>query len=96
MIIMSYIVYVRIYAISCSAFMHRGILCRCADIQSGLLKAGSYEKYKAVRVADQEVSVMCPKGVVTKPEDVVFVVNKFGKLQVTGRGNDEAQPQPHP
>ena len=66
------------------------ILFRCADIQQGLIKDGRYEKYKASRLIEglNDVSVLCPKGIVTKPEDIAFVINKLGQFQLVDSNHD--------
>ena len=66
---------------------------RCAEIQADLIKNGSYERFKAVRITDREVSLTCPKGIVTKHEEIVFVINRFGQLQIRD-GDDEVGAQP--
>lgn len=69
---------------------------RCADIQQSKLKSGKYEKYQVLRKAE-EVSIVCPKGLLRKPEEVVTVFN--GQLQILDAAatdeESEVGPQPH-
>lgn len=64
---------------------------RCAAIQAGLIKNGDYQKYKAVHITGHEISVLCPKGIVKKPEDIEFVINRIGQLQIRDRVDHEPQ-----